>query len=409
MKILQVGNTDAYGERFNGTDLSKKLRLSGVKSQYCVWDKSTNDKNVWQIADFKKRDDLNKKISSAEKKLSLQSLLYPWTFQLLFDKRFRKADLVHYHLIHSANFNIAALPLLSRMKPSVWTLHDPWAMTGHCIHPLGCERWRTGCEKCPRIDVPIPMKDDRTRFMWKTKSFLFRHSKIDIIVASKWMLNLVKSSPLMSKLKVHLIPFGLDLKTFRPLNSQLSKKKLGISPDSFVIAFRAINVEFKGLNFIKKVLRQLNSKRKICLLTFNDKGLMDKFKDKYQIVDLGWIDDEKYLVTAYNAADVFLMPSLAEAFGMMAIEAMACGKPILTFKGTSLEEVIHAPEGGIAVPMGDTNGLKIEIERLLKRPILVRQMGTKARKLAIKYYDEKTYLKRLMSLYKEVIRDRAKN
>ncbi|MDO9538339.1 MAG: glycosyltransferase, partial [Thermoplasmata archaeon] len=228
-----------------------------------------------------------------------------------------------------------------------------------------------------------------------------------IIVASKWMLNMAKQSPLLSKFRLHHIPFGLDLNVFHPMDTEKAKSAFGIRPGSIVLAFRAISSEYKGLTFIKECLRKLNSKQPVCLLTINERGLLDEFRDRYQIIDLGWVEED-LLPTVYNSCDIFLMPSTAEAFGVSAIEAMACGKPVITFDGTSLPDVIFAPKCGIAVPQGEINGLKQAVEWLIDNPKARQEMGDSALEIASKNYKLETFMDRIMELYQEVIVHREK-
>jgi len=89
-------------------------------------DKKTEDKNIWQLSNVPQRKYIQQTIEQVENKMSVQSLIYPFSLQLAFDKRFHSADIVHYHLIHTGFFSILSLPLLSHLKPTIWTLHDPW-------------------------------------------------------------------------------------------------------------------------------------------------------------------------------------------------------------------------------------------------------------------------------------------
>lgn len=407
MKVLQVSEIDLVGRRFNGFDLHKLLMQRGVESQYYVWNKKSGDVNTRRLPDSLPLRIIGKVANRIERAISVQSLLFPNPWVLMADDRFRKSDVTHYHLMHNSYFSIAALPALSRMKPSIWTLHDPWAITGHCIHPYNCRKWMTGCGKCPRIDRPIAMRSDRTAFMWKAKRYFYGRSDIDIVVASKWMLDMANSSPLLSKFRKHMIPFGVDLEVFRPTDSDEAKKQMGVVPGSLVVCFRAVKTEFKGFNFIKESLRRLKTNQPVCLLTFNERGLMDEFRGKYQVIDLGWVNDEKVMANAYNASDIFLMPSTAEAFGMMAIEAMACGKPVIVFDGTSLPEVVFAPQGGIAVPQGDTDALLAALERLANNPVERLEIGVSALALARQHYDFKSHAEKMLCLYDEVVKRRA--
>ncbi len=407
---IQIGDNDLYGKRFNGHDLHKYLIERGIESKHLVWRKLSNDENTFEIADnIVGRYAFNDAIQNIEYKFSLQSILYPFSHQLLFSKYFLEADVVHYHLIHNYFFTIYLLPILSRFKPSVWTIHDPWALTGHCVYPLSCTRWKDGCGDCPQLDTYFPIEKDTSALNWEIKRIIYDNSDIDIVVASKWMLNLIKESPLLSKFKLHHIPFGINLEKFCPKDNILAKKELGIAADRIVLCFRANTSQFKGISYIRDVLRNFRTNTPICLLTFNDVGLMNEFKSKYQIIDLGWVSDDDKMINAYNASDIFLMPSTAEAFGLMAIEAMACAKPVIVMDGTSLPEVVFAPKGGISVPQGDTEALLRETERLINNPQERKQLGDKALCIAREYYNLDGYIQKLIDLYHEVFERKKGN
>lgn len=404
MNLLHINYIDINGSRFNGYDLCSCYRKMGHQTTQCVWYKLSNDENVFSLFDIPWRGYLLGLISRIEQRLSIQCLFSPFIFQLFFNKKFRKADILHLHIIHNGFFNLFSLPLLSRLKPTVWTLHDPWALTGHCVHMYGCERWKCGCGSCPKLDSLFPMEKDRTAFMWKLKKFLYKKSELNIIVSSSWMHDLVKQSPLLSDCPVYRIPFGIDLSVFKPLDCATIRQRLGIQPSRFVLGFRATTSEFKGLEYIRQVLDKLNVNVPITLLTFNETGLVDQFKDRFQVIDLGWLTDEDQTAEAINAVDIMLMPSIAESFGMMAIESMACAKPVIAFDGTALPETLFAPEGGVTVPSADVDSLVAVLERLIGDEEERLALGERARQLAKDHYDFNVHAHRVMEVYVDVIK-----
>jgi glycosyltransferase involved in cell wall biosynthesis len=92
---------------------------------------------------------------------------------------------------------------------------------------------------------------------------------------------------------------------------------------------------------------------------------------------------------------------------MMAIEAMACGRPVLSFEGTSLPEVTFAPEVGLAVPMRDAHALALAIDRWVENPAEVAMRGLKSREIAEERYGLTLHLDRLTSLYLQVMSRRS--
>lgn len=399
MQVLQINNTDLKGKRFNGYDLIEALKPRGISVKQCVWERESKSPEVFTLTSpfprvFQKFNLLLRKV---ENRLSIQALLYPYPLRLLLQSSFWKSDVVHYHLIHNWFFSLFLLPVLSWLKPSVWTIHDPWAVTGHCIYPKLCERWKTGCGKCPDLDTFIPMRRDHTALMWQIKRILIRCSRLRIIVASEWMKNLVSQSPIFKGKKIEVVPFGIDLKKYSPGDVLVARKKLGIDPQTVVILFRATTNEFKGMDYVRYVLRNLKTEQKITLLTLHDKKMLAEFKGLFQVVELGWVNDP---TDAYHAADFLLMPSTAEAFGLMAIEAMACGKPVVTFAGTSLVEI--SGEAGVSALYQDARALLALTQQMVENKSLREQMGKKGRQIAEQKYDEKLYLNRLENIYRQL-------
>ena len=142
-------------------------------------------------------------------------------------------------------------------------------------------------------------------------------------------------------------------------------------------------------------------------LTFDKKGLLQDFASRFPLVELGWVNEPEKLAAAYNAADLFLMPSRQEAFGMMAIEAMACGKPVLVVSGTALPETTFASEGAaLCVEAGDSRAFQQALQMLVDDPAQRTAIGGKAREIAVTHYGEDLYVSRLLALYEAVVRRR---
>jgi glycosyltransferase involved in cell wall biosynthesis len=173
-----------------------------------------------------------------------------------------------------------------------------------------------------------------------------------------------------------------------------------------VICLRAFDNLYKGLDYFRQAMRMLESD-KICILTTQGEGNLDEFIGRYQVIELGWTNDEALLLDSYAATDIFVMPSSAEAFGLMAIEAMACGRPVICFEGTALPEVTFAPEAGLAVPMRDAAALAAAIDRWLGNPEELHMRGRRSRELAEKYYGLELHLDRLTALYRMAVERRV--
>jgi glycosyltransferase involved in cell wall biosynthesis len=321
MKILQVNGYESPGRRFSGLSITPLLKKYGIESRHLIWEKDTQNPEILTFEGAIARK-INRVINKIERITSLQSVLHLNASRMIKMPAFKEADLIHLHIISSGYFSISDLSKITKLKPTVWTLHDPWAMTGHCIHPFDCKRWMTGCGNCPDLTSHIPLAKDNTRFLFNYKRAAYKRSDFDIIVASKWMQDMVNNSPMFENKLVHLVPFGLDLNFFSAAACPNARKLFDILGNALVICFRVEQNEFKGVPYIIQALERIKSKQPICLLTLSSGGaLLQQFADRFQIVNLGWTNDEELVREALVAADIFLMPSVAEAFGMMAIEA----------------------------------------------------------------------------------------
>ncbi|TIX87105.1 glycosyltransferase family 4 protein [Rhizobium sp. P44RR-XXIV] len=404
IKAVQINSGDLIGRRFNGFDLRPYLQTHGIAtSQLVYWNKQSDADFVSKAFDYPGSRIVTRGLMQIENRLSLHARLQPHSWTLPYHAKVREADIAHLHIIHDGYFSFSALPFLTRRKPTVWTWHDPWPMTGHCIYPLHCTRWRQGCGSCPDLNIPFAMRHDKTaeQFAWKNK--IYKKVKAEVVVASEWMREMASTSPLAKHFNFNVIPFGLDLQKYRPADRMLARNKLGIFPDRSVIFLRSSSTQFKGLAQFVAALEQLSPDLRLCIISLQEPGHFDRFIGKHQIIEFGWSNDEELLQDAYAACDFFAMPSTAEAFGLMAIEAMACARPVLSFEGTSLPQVTFAPRAGLSVPHGDVSELARAIERLVRDPAECEKRGELSRMLAEKHYDIRDQALLTAQLYKRVL------
>lgn len=381
MNNLQISSYDLIGNKFNGHDLHLYLRDKGINSKQFVLHKESDDINTFEF-DFLAKD--------STKHLLLQKELYD-------------TDIVHLHLIHNI-LDLNYLPILTRLKPTVITLHDPFFLGGHCVHHFDCEKWKTHCKDCPYLKEMFALDKDYSSLNFQLNKQAIQNSQINVIVASRWMESKVNQSPVWANKKVYFLPFGINQDLFKPKDNKLVRKKLNIEENSLVIMFRVANDSFKGLDLIKKTLSKIENSKKITLITVGQRGLLDNFKEKYNIIEHDWIKDDNLLVSLYQASDIFLMPSRQETFGMMSIEAMSCGKLVLAVngEGTALPDVINSPACGIAV---DEEDFAKELQRLINNPKEMKIRGLKSLKYARERYSQDIYIKKMIEIYKEIIRN----
>lgn len=404
IEVTHVNSGDLIGRRFNGYDLKPHLEKKGViTNQLVFWNKQSDMDFVHKAFDYPGSRHLTRGINIIEESFSVHAKLHPHSWLLPFHKTIRNSDIVHLHIIHDGYFGLNALPFLSKRKKIIWTWHDPWPMTGHCIYPLNCEKWKTGCGECPNLQIPFKMKKDKTKEQFVWKNDIYKKTKAEVVVASKWMLEMANQSPLSKFFNFNLIPFGLDLSKYKPKNKKEARNKMGVFEGRAVIFLRASSTPFKGLSEFISALEQLKPEIELCIITLQETGHFDKFIGKHQIIEFGWSNDEELLIDAYAACDFFIMPSMAEAFGLMAIEAMACGRPVVSFDSTSLQDVTFSPNAGLSVPIGDVHALAKVIEMLSLNPAECEERGVRSRMLAEQHYGIERQAELSADLYKRVV------
>lgn len=403
MRIAEVNNLDLTGRIFNGHDLQLSLNALGHKACQFVLQKEGTAPTTIPLCG---PDELflRDMLKNMECCLGIANLIYPFGRKLSEQPLFKSADIVHYHLVHNSFISLLDFPRLARLVPSVWTVHDPWIVTGHCVHPLSCEGWKNGCRNCPNLDdEALPMKVDNAFQMWKIKKQVYEKLDIDIVVASQFMKEYITKSPLTSHFKhIHKISFGLDTEKFNH-KKKSARSRWNIPDGSFVIAFRAEKNKLKGLKFIIEMLEKLEISRPVILLATGRLPLPKNITEKFRRIELGWQNNPDILLDFYAAADVFIMPSLAESFGLMAVEAMASGCPVIVFENTVLPEITFAPECGVAVPYKSSEGIKAAVERLVKSPDECHRRGELGRAIVKEHYSYKDYVRRHIELFHEIL------
>lgn len=403
IKVLEVNNIDLPGRRFNGYDLINDTKNSNeIDIKQAVIYKQSNNENVKKILKNNKQMEMFYKLIKFEEELSIHSNLSITTPALLNLQSYKKSDIVHFHMFHNSKFSLASLIKICNEKKVVLSIHDPWIFTGRCVHFDECEKWKTGCEKCDKLSTLFEFKEDNCNSLWNLKKEIFKQINPDVIVSSKYMYDLVKQSPITRDLmNVHFIPLGIDLNFFNNKIGKIkSRAKLNIPYDHIVLFLRAQDA-FKGTRYIVQALRKLNIKEKITILTCDEEGHFKGLESRYNIIDMGMMDSET-LLYAYNACDIFLMPSTGETFGMMAVEAMACSKPVIIFDNTATPFVTYAPECGFLVENKNVDKLKEAIEFLIRNPQEREKRGILGRKICEKHYDASDYTNNILNLYKQI-------
>ena len=276
-------------------------------------------------------------------------------------------DIVHLHNLHDCYVNIPMLfrYLKNSKIPVIWTLHDCWSFTGHCAYfdYVDCNKWKTGCQKCPQFrKYPISYIDN-SRYMYKLKKKWFNAVKDMILVTpSQWLETLVKQSYLKD-FPTKVINNGIDLSLFKPRLTGF-REKYGISSQKHIVLGVAYCWNHrKGLDIFVELSKRLdNDKYQIVLVGIDGK---QETRLPKNVIAIRKAQNQQELAEIYTAADVFVNPTREDIFGLVNIEALACGIPVITFNSGGSPECITETTG-IVVERNNVDEMEKEIVRICK-------------------------------------------
>ena len=309
-------------------------------------------------------------------------------------------DIIHLHNLHKFCIN---LPILFRyIKRSnasvVWTLHDCWAFTGQCPYftMVKCDKWKTGCHHCPQTGVYPKSRIDNSKRMYALKKQWFTgFENMTIVTPSQWLADLVKQS-FLKEYPVKVINNGIDLHIFQPVPSDFRERN-GIAKDKHLLLGVAFGWgERKGLDVFIELARRLDISYKIVLVVTDDQ--VDT-QLPANILSIHKTQNQKELAEIYTAANLFVNPTREEVLGMVNIESLACGTPVVTFKTGGSPETIDKNCGSV-VDCDDVDALENEIRRICTgKPYLQAACLQKAKRFDmntkfeeyVKIYEDCTY------------------
>ncbi|MEF9997857.1 MAG: glycosyltransferase [Lachnospiraceae bacterium] len=401
MKILQIHDSDLVGHNFNGYDLQKELIARGFVCKQLVKEKSSDDEHVIQMP---MRGYVEQQLLNLERVLSLNNVFPPYGRVIEESKEFQEADIVHIHMVHHYLISYLDIPRLISKKKCVWTIHDPWIFTGHCVHPLECESWKTGCNYCPKPERYFQLEEDHAAQLWQMKKTALNNMDVDMVVATNFMMNYLKESPITENIThSHIIPFGINSGLFHEKTKEECREEMQLKDQALIIGFRVDDNDIKGCKYIWDMLRKLKYKKELYIATIGTGTIPKDIRDTYKIISWGWTNAKEEIIKFHLICDVFLMPSLAESFGVMAIEAMAAESTVICFKDTVVEEITRAPKCGIAVEYASSEAILGAMYRLLENQEELLLRGKLGREIVEQHYNMENYINQHISLYEEIM------
>src|SRR4051812_10971850 len=201
---------------------------------------------------------------------------------------------------------------------------------------------------------------------------------------------------------VDVIPVGIDAEVFSPPPAGSRRD------ENSVVVITSADVPLKGLVHLLDAVAKLRTERPVRLTvvgTARPGGPAEEAVERLAIGDAVRFTGpvpESELVALLRTAAVVAVPSLYEGFSLPAVEAMACGAPLVTTDAGALPEVV-GDAAGLRVPAGDVGELAAALRRVLDAPALAERLGRAGRQRVLEAYTWRTTAQRTADWYREVL------
>jgi len=383
--------------------LHQSLKQLGHESHALVGERLGTDKDCHAIP-----------VSMLER---VRGLVYRWrgfndvyltgTRRLVNHEWVKQADVIHLHNLHGGYFNYRALPELCRDRHVVWTLHDMWPLTGHCAYSFECARWRDGCGCCPHVDTYPAIERDTTSAVIHDRMRVFEALKnaargVDIVSPSLWLHEIARDSVLRT-FTHHHVPHGVDLSVYQPTSRDAARAALGLHAkargllcvaSSFANPTKGMSDLISALHALPEHARQT---LELWLVGLGASALAAA--SPVPTRDLGYNTGDAVKALIYSAADAVVVPSRAENFPLVVIEALACGCPVLGTSVGGIPDAVREGETGLLAQPDNPEALAAVIERWCTGQGLTVAMRDTCRAVATNEYDHQHMVARYTGIY----------
>jgi D-inositol-3-phosphate glycosyltransferase len=232
-----------------------------------------------------------------------------------------------------------------------------------------------------------------------------------VVVSTEHEGDAIRSLYGRSHRNVKTIPAGVDLDLFRPMPKQAARAALGLNGDKVVLYVGRLE-PLKGVDILIEALSRLDDQTGIRLMVVGgslEGGELPRLKSWAEQLGLGasvtftGSVDQSELPLYYNAADIFALPSYYESFGLVALEAMACGTPVVASRVGGLGTFVKDGLSGYLIPRRCPDPFAHRLDMLLATPALREKMGMAGRATALGMNWSRT-AERLADLYGDLKR-----
>jgi glycosyltransferase involved in cell wall biosynthesis len=301
-------------------------------------------------------------------------------------------DVLHVHAVHNSLWNHDTLARVPRHVPTVWTFHDHWGFSPESY------LYETPEGALVRLK---PDGADREEAMRRRRAYFSSRQRLRLVANSRAVADRAREH---LGIDAQVIYYGLSLDLFTAIEPGVARRALAIPEHAFVLGFSADyrGDPIKGFDVLRRAIAGIEAPTYALAVGTGSPG--DDRVGNCSIRLLGRIDNPRLQAIVYSAADVFVVPSLGEALGQVAMESIACGTPVLASNVGGLPEVVRPGETGWLFPPGDAGSLRRSIEELVADRDRTAVLRPSCRKFAERSFSLERQADDYMKLYAGVLR-----
>ena len=327
---------------------------------------------------------------------------------------FREADVIHLHWVNQGMLSLKDIRrILATGKPVVWTMHDIWPATAICHYTRGCQQFHTVCGRCPLLPGGSPK--GLANKVWEHKEKMLDGHHISYVACSQWLADEARKSALLRGQVITNIPNTIDTHLFRPQDKRKAKEALGLPADKRVILFvsQRVTDPRKGMSYFVEAIRLLDERYPdrcedtvIAILGGHAEDVTAQLALPGQ--PLGYVSQPQRIVQVYNAADVFVLPSLEDNLPNTLMEAMACGVPCVGFQTGGIPEMIDHLQNGYVAQFRQAEDLARGIHYVLAE-VNYKELSANCVQKVARCYSQQSVAKRYLDVYEAACQPVKKN
>lgn len=322
---------------------------------------------------------------------------------------FQEADVIHLHWVNQGMLSLKDIRKIIEKKPVVWTMHDIWPATAICHLTLDCEAFKSACHHCKYLPGGGSNNDLSAR-IWKRKEQMLSGKRITFVACSKWLEGEAKQSALLKGQRVTCIPNPIDPQFRCYGDKRQARQHLQLPQDKKLVLFvsQRVTNENKGMSYLIDACHLLaeqhpEMRQTTAVVVLGGQG--DAFKDRldFPVYSLGYVNNTDRIIDIYNAADVFVLPSLSDNLPNTIMEAMACGVPCVGFQVGGIPEMIDHQENGYVAAFRQADDLARGIRYVLYDADYQTLSKNCVKKVAT-HYSQQSVANKYNKVYNEAIR-----